>query len=233
MASIRLGTSSIIFRFLSSMVNNPTQQDVPAFVSPLTHDQHAQIGRIAILWGQVDMFVDSLLTFVIGISAELRFELFADKQIGMKLDALRKFTAKLQTSKEKQQLQKFISLVDAIKADRNQCFHGTWGFRVTKKRTVEAAAQHSKRPEAAFKASSLATLERKLCQASHQGMLAMEFFDQSMPVGGAMPLFHGLDETFVDQEWFREWQKRYFEDHHIQDHRWKPGRLPFLEHPLE
>jgi hypothetical protein len=215
------------------MVNKPTQQDIPAYVSPLTHDEHAQIGRIAVLWGQIDSFVDSLLTFVLGIPVELRSELFADKQIGAKLDALRKFAPKLKPAERREQVQKFVRMIDAAKAERNQCFHGAWGFRITNKQTVIAAAQHYKQPEVPFKASSLPKLERQLCQTSHQGALAMVVFEQSMPINGAQPLFHGALEHIVDQEWFQEWLKRYYEDRHIQDHRWKPGRLPFLERPLE
>ena len=216
------------------MVNNPTQQDVPAFVSPLTHDQHAQIGRISILWGQIDTFVDGLLTFVLGITPELRFELFSEKQVGAKLDALRKFALKLPTAAKRQQVLTFIKYVDESKSLRNMCFHGAWGFHVTKRRTVEAAAKHYKQPDKPFKASELPKLERKLCQTSHQGMLAMAMFDVEMPLNGAHPLFFGaLNEEIAHQEWFQEWKERYYADRHIQDHRWKPGRLPFLEQPLE
>ena len=41
---------------------------VPPFVSPLTHEQHARLGRIAILWGQVDMMLDILLQEALGIT---------------------------------------------------------------------------------------------------------------------------------------------------------------------
>jgi hypothetical protein len=215
------------------MVYHPTQKDVPAFISPLTHEQHAQIGRIAVLWGQIDMFVDSLLTFVLGIEAELRFNLFADKQIGAKLDLLRKYCRSENTNANRNQVRLFLGAVDDVKAERNQCFHGVWGFRVGKNQTISAAAQHHKQPEKPFDANSLSKLERKLCRASYEGALALSMYEVAMPLDGAQPLFHGASDGFVDEEWFQEWQKRFYEDRHIPDHRWQPGWLPFLEHPLE
>ena len=155
------------------MVNNPKQQDVPAFYSPLTHDQHAQLGRIAILWGQADMFVDNLLTAVLGIAPELRSDLFNDKPMGSKIDKLMSRVRAMDTSAEKTAILSFLALVDDVKSQRNECFHGVWGFWVSPRGKVEAAAQHHRQKGTPFKASALPKLERALCQISHQGMLAL------------------------------------------------------------
>ena len=212
------------------MVNNPTQRDIPAFYSPLTHDQHAQIGRIAILWGQIDMFVDGILTHVLGISAELRRELFSERQIGSKLDVLKSFCLKISDHDGKKEVQKFIEIVYQSKAMRNRCFHGTWGYRVLKSKKVIAAAQHYKQQENPFKASDLPMLERKLCQASHQGMIAIATVSPTEYVEGAHPLFHGAEaESFP--KWFAQWREQHYADHRTLDHNWKPGRLPYLKQP--
>jgi len=213
------------------MVNNPTQKDVPAFYSPLTHDQHAQLGRIAVLWGQIDMFMDSLLTYVVGISPELRKRLLSDRPTGAKLDLLRDFLKDRPDGEPKKSISKFVKMAVGAKATRNQCFHGTWGYRILrKKKKVIAAAQHHKQPEQPFKVDDLPKLERKLCQISHQGMLAISAVNGEDPPLGAQPLFHG-DVSF--EEWFSEWRTRHYEDRHTPGRNWKPGRLPYLEHPLE
>ena len=213
------------------MVKNPRQQDVPAFYSPLTHDEHAQLGRIAVLWGQVEMFVENLLTAVLGIAPELRARLFNDKPVGAKLDVLSSFVKDMPDGEAARAVAAFLSLAHEVKSERNQCFHGVWGFRVrVKQQKIEAAAQHQRSPERPFRADNLPRLERKLCQLSHLGMLALEALGQMERLEGAYPLFHGDPPI---EAWFSEWRARHYADRHTLDRKWKPGRLPFLEQPLE
>jgi hypothetical protein len=211
------------------MVNNPTQRDVPAFYSPLTHEQHAQLGRIAILWGQIDMFVDNLLTAVLGIDPDLRAQLFNEKQIAGKLDHLLKSAPNVSDMKARVAVIAFINSALALKSDRNRCFHGVWGFRIVRK-SVEAAAQHHRALENPFKAADLPRLERSLCQLSHQGMLALNALGEMDLLTGAYPLFHG---QMPDQEWLAEWTEQHYADRHNLGRSYKLGRLPYLEHPLK
>ena len=211
------------------MVNNPTQRDVPAFYSPLTHEQHAQLGRIAVLWGQIDMFVDNMLTGVLGIAPELRAQLFNDRQIAGKLDALAKSAIKISNPEARLAVSAFIGSAQALKSERNRCFHGVWGFQI-KRKAVQAAAQHHKSPGQPFKASDLPKLERKLCQLSHEGMIALNSLGQMELLTGADPLFHG---EVPDREWFERWRAQHYEDRHNLDRSWKLGRLPYLERPLK
>ena len=228
-AACCLGPRSIFSRSVG-MVNNPTQQDVPAFYSPLTHSQHAQLGRIAVLWGQAEMFVENLLTAVLGIEPQLRARLFNDKPIGAKLDTLSSFVNDLQNVPAAKAARAFLTLAQEVKSDRNQCFHGVWGFHVrSKQQDIKAAAKHQRSPERPFKAENLPRLERKLCQLSHLGMLALESLGQMDRLDGAYPLFHGDPPT---EAWSQEWRAQHYADRQIPGDTWKPGRLPFLEHPL-
>lgn len=211
------------------MVNKPTQQDVPAFYSPLTHDQHAQIGRISVLWGQCEMFVDNLLTHILGISSDLRLKLFGDRQLGTKLDTLSTFAKDMEVGSPREELLKFIRIANEVKGERNSCFHGVWGFHVTRRKGVIAGAKHHRQPEKPFKAADLPKLERKLCQLSHQGMIALSSLGQMNRFVGAYELFHGEP----DLQWLAEWKERLRADRHAPGHKWKPGRLPYLDHPLE
>ena len=218
-----------IFILSAVMVNNPTQQDVPAFYSPLTHDQHAQLGRIAILWGHVDVFVDNLLTAVLHGDAELRANLFNDKPISAKLDFLTSRLKLTAISAERELFEDFIEAVHSVKAERNACFHGVWGFRIGKGK-VEAAAQHHRAPDGQFKAERLPKLERSLCRVSHQGRVLLERLGLLGDLGkGAQPMFHGQPP---EQAWFEEWLEQRKMDHQTLDYRWRPGRLPFLKRPL-
>lgn len=212
------------------MVNNPTQRDVPAFYSPLTHDQHAQIGRIAVLWGQVDMFVDNLLTQILEISPALRARLFSEKSIASKIALLSSFIQEMAEGEAKTESTKFAKMVNEAKSQRNKCFHGVWGYHVTRARKITPAAQHIKQVDQPFKVADLPKLERKLCQISHQGMLSLATLGVMPVFEGAQPMLHGF---VADEEWFAEWRAQHHEDHQTPSRNWKPGRLPYLDPPLE
>jgi hypothetical protein len=69
------------------MADDPFEFVAP-FVSPLTHDEHARIGRIAVLWGQIDMALDQLLDKALGITPKQRRALIGEKPTGAKHDLL-------------------------------------------------------------------------------------------------------------------------------------------------
>lgn len=92
---------------------------VPPFVSPLTHDQHAQLGRIAILWGQIDMILDQLLQHAIGITGEQRITLIGEKPIGAKLDMLSAHLKDISDQKAQQHAREFWNLANETKTVRN------------------------------------------------------------------------------------------------------------------
>lgn len=58
----------------------------PGYVSPLTDKEHARIGRIALLWGQIEHFVEALIPRVSGLSVEeLKALKVPDKPVGSKV----------------------------------------------------------------------------------------------------------------------------------------------------
>ena len=204
----------------------------PAFLSPLTHDQHARIGRIALLWGQVDMILDQLLESALGITSRQRKALIGDKQIGGKLDLLNNNLDGIKGAKAKALAKEFRDLANQTKPHRNKCFHGIWGFAVGRKKgDVSPAATHYRSIENPLRVTQLPALERKLCKTSRVGMNALvELHELSEKVKACNRLFHGKSEN--RDTWLREWIAQHPLDDDALDRRWKRGQLPYLKKPL-
>lgn len=205
---------------------------VPPFVSPLTHDQHAQLGRIAILWGQIDMILDQLLQHAIGITGEQRITLIGEKPIGAKLDMLSAHLKDISDQKAQQHAREFWNLANETKTVRNRCFHGVWGFRCGKKKNdIFAAAMHFKARENPVRADQLDALEKKLCKTARTGWRALTLLADFQSTGDRSGrLYHGPEAH--GPSWLQEWREQHPVDDHSLDHRHKAGELPYLTKPL-
>ncbi|MEO6716480.1 MAG: hypothetical protein ABIM50_04435 [Novosphingobium sp.] len=211
---------------------NDPYEFVPPFISPLTHDQHAMLGRIAILWGQIDMVLDLMLEVSMGISPKQRRTLIGEKPLGAKLDMLKAHIDDIQDADGQALALEFWDLANQTKTQRNRCFHGVWGLRCGKANEVYPASTHFKDGGAPVKAEQLPPLEKKLCKTARIGMDALRRFHEifiHLTEPGATRLFHGEGEM---PSWLAQWREQHPVDDHSLDHRHKPGMLPFLEKPV-
>jgi hypothetical protein len=203
---------------------------VPPFVSPLTHDQHARLGRIAILWGQIDSILDLLLEISIGITAEQRKTLIGEKPIGSKLEMLSAHLDSLSDPKGRRYAREFWDLANQTKVQRNRCFHGLWGWRGVRENVLVAAAMHFKAGNDPVKATQLPALEKKLCKTARIGLLALTRLHPAFSEAGAVRLFHGMDGD--PPPWLVRWSEQHPLDDRALDRRHKRGQLPYLAKPL-
>ncbi|MCL6251851.1 hypothetical protein M3P36_12465 [Altererythrobacter sp. KTW20L] len=203
---------------------------VPPFLSPLTHDEHATLGRIAILWGQVDMVLDLLLEATLGISGKQRQALLGEKPIGAKLDILKPLIADIASAETKRTALQFWDFASQTKTQRNRIFHGVWGIRCDGPQKIQPAATHYKDKGNTTKASQLPELERKLCKTARLGAIAAYSLHNLGGIeGGASRLFHGSGPP---PPWLQEWKEQHPVDDDALDHRYKEGQLPFLTNPV-
>jgi hypothetical protein len=173
----------------------------PPFVSPLTHDQHARVGRIALLWGQIDMELDQLLMIALNLPGRQLRTLMGEKAIGRKLEMLENHLDDLKSSEARKCAREFWNLTNQTKTLRNRCFHGIWGFACSRDKKVIAAAGHFKALNDPLRASQLPALEKKLCKTARVGLLALRA--AGMPfTDGHNRLFHG---TGKPPAWLQEW----------------------------
>lgn len=204
---------------------------IPGYVSPLTENDHARIGRIAVLWGQIEHFVEEILPHVTGLSwAELVAIRVADKPISTKVDLLSQACTRIRDKDLAEQVRRFCVAINETKVQRNHLFHGVWGWRATNRtQTVVPAARKTSNPEQPLKASQLPGLEKRLCRCSRLGTdLVMRFHQEGYRVKYSRYLHHdGRDIA----EWLEQWAERNPLDDVDLDRSSKPGRLPFLDRP--
>lgn len=206
---------------------------IPGYISPLTDVQHAQIGRIALLWGQVEHFVEQLLFPVTGLSGdELRALGVTDKPIGSKAMFLKAASARVEDEEVKKGIREFCAAIDATKAARNHVFHGVWGWRGDKRsKRIEPAARKSSVPHAPFKATQLDSLEKALCRCSRLGIdLTANLRGQKYRVKYTRFFHHGDNEAEIPK-WFQQWSQRNQWSDEDLDQSAKAGQLPRLAAP--
>lgn len=207
---------------------------IPFYLSPLTDKQHAQIGRIALLWGQIEYFVEIFIAQVSTLSwEELSAIGVTEKPIGSKVIFLKTAAKRLENPDRATQVRAFCEAIDDTKVARNHIFHGIWGWRGDKRtKRIFPAARKTSDPAAPFKASSLPALERRLCRCARLGGdLASLFWwgDPDTRFKYSRFFHHGEQEDIP--QWLRLWAARNPVDCHALDRTCKAGRLPSLDAP--
>jgi hypothetical protein len=205
---------------------------IPGYVSPLTDRQHAQIGRIAILWGQVEHFVEQLLPRITGLSwKELEALGVTEKPIGSKVNFLKAAASRITDDDLKNEVRALCAAIDDTKVARNHLFHGIWGWRGDKRtKNVFPAARKTSAPHAPLKATQLPYLEKKLCRCSRMAIDIIQLLENPpMRTKYTRFLHHG--DKDVAPQWFRQWSERNPLDGAALDRTSKAGRLPFLSEP--
>ena len=205
------------------------QEFVPPFLSPLTHEQHARLGRISVLWGQVDMMLDLLLEATLGITGKQRQALIGERPIGAKLDMLKPLIPEIADEATRGLVLEFWDLANQTKTQRNRIFHGVWGWRCGMENEVSTAATHFKDNGNPVKVTQLPALEKKLCKTARIGALAASGLQKLGPIEGATRIFHG---SGLPPSWLGEWIDQHPIDDGALDHEHKPGQLPYLTNPV-
>lgn len=202
----------------------------PGYISPLTDQEHARLGRIAILWGQIEHFVEVLLPYTSGLQwEELEVVGLTSKPIGAKVDFLNLSRKRLKDPELSKAIGEFCSLIHETKTNRNHAFHGIWGWRGdVRSKSVFPAARKTSQPSQPLKSSQLPALERKLCQCSRMGSdLTNHFYGWNIR-GKFNRYFHHGDKDDLPR-WLDQWSERNSLDCELLDRICKAGQLPRLE----
>lgn len=203
---------------------------MPAWVSPLTDKQHAQLGRICVLWGQIDLMLDHILQWAYGFSdPQWKGLEIADKPLGAKLSLLQKSFTSVGDATILSYMRELYEVLNEIKVHRNHAVHGMWGWRVDpRKESVVVCARAQKAPQQPLGPRHLPRLERALCYASNVALRAF-MGSHNQPTEGAIisgMFFHGEPNTFP--EFLTQWQERHPLDAATLDRSFREGQLPRL-----
>jgi len=181
---------------------------VSGYVSPLTDKEHAQIGRIAILWGQIEFFVDQLLEHVSGIEwSELEVLGVTDRPVAAKVDWLNRVKSRHPDPELQEKVGEFCAIIHETKTSRNHVFHGIWGWRADDRRKkMIPAARKMSAPNQPFLYTQLPMLEKKLCKCSRMGQ------DLCQPLWGpgfrprlTRYIHHGVQSG--TPKWMKQWSE--------------------------
>ena len=205
-------------------------EHLPAFISPLTDTQHAQLGRIALLWGQLDFILDELLLNVLNLTMAQRSMFVGEKPMGPKLDLIKPQISTIQDADAKALVQQFYELLNDTKAKRNHAFHGVWGWRaIDKREQIVVCARHPKALHNPVTVKDLPKLEADLCRASNIGFRGLSILRAWDPPKGVARFSHGQGQT---PEWYLRWSAQHPLGDHNLDRNCKVGELPRLIDPL-
>lgn len=207
----------------------------PGYVSPLTDKEHATIGRIALLWGQIEHFVDELLPEISGLSREqLEALQVKEKPMASKVSFLKASAKRHNHEPTSQSVAKFCGLVEDTKMQRNHIFHGIWGWRGDDRtERVYPAARKESDPHSPFAAEKLPGLEKKLCKCSRLGfdLVARVSYGQLQRPHPSRFFHHSSPAD--PQGWLMQWTKHNPWGGDGPDYIEKAGQLPrrYLPYP--
>lgn len=205
---------------------------LPSFVSPLTDKEHAQLGRIAILWGQADWLVDEIMLTALSLTRKQQETLIGKKPLGPKLLMLKPHLDDIKPLEAQAAARAVYKILNDTKAQRNHAFHGIWGWRAnTRAKTVERYSRHPKALHNPVKVTDLPRLERALCEAVTQGIMAVWLIRGQQPIAGVVRFLHGRDTDVP--EWFQRWSEQHPLLSDNWDQSWSAGQLPRLVDPMK
>jgi len=213
------------------MADDPLEH-IPAYISPLTDKEHARLGRIVVLWGQVEHFVERLLCRVSGLSwKELEALQVTEKPMGAKTNFISIARKRLQDTDVEAKVQQFCDLINETKIARNHAMHGMWGWRANSRtQSVEPCARRTVDPKQPMKLAQLIALEKKLCRISRVGSdLTAHFDGQDFRAKYSRFIHHADKER---PAWLRQWSARNPLDCAALDRSAKGGQLPRLDKPF-
>jgi hypothetical protein len=208
---------------------------LPGYVPPLTDKEHARIGRIAILWGHIEHFVEELLPHVTRLSREELAALqISSKTIASKVDFLTAASSRVADPDYRAGIKAFCSIIHETKGQRNHVFHGIWGWRGDDRRKrVFPAARKETDLHKPFPASGLPALERKLCKCSRMGfdLVITYAYGQRVRAGPSRFIHYNYDGDAP--QWLVQWSERNPWDCDDPDRIELEGQLPRLSklHP--
>lgn len=119
----------------------------PRFSLPLNESGLVLIGRTALMWSQVEFFIDEILALAYGLHVTRLRTLMGDRLTGQRIDILENSTDSIKNIEAKTEAKTLTANLKKIRPDRNHIMHGVWGWYNPDHDQYEAAALSHKRQE--------------------------------------------------------------------------------------
>ncbi|MEO4040356.1 hypothetical protein AAFN47_01965 [Hoeflea sp. CAU 1731] len=99
----------------------------PPFDLPLSDPDLLLMGKIAILWGQIDESFNSCLRLVLKIDNRVFESLLGNQMIGSRVSHMKAAIHTATDSRNRELLSEIVSKMEDVLPSRNAAMHGCWG----------------------------------------------------------------------------------------------------------
>lgn len=176
----------------------------PAYEIPLTDEELLLVGKIGIMWAQIDEFFNQVIRITLDMPSDLFEHFLADRMIGSKKDTFKRYAKMIPNPETRKRAHHLIEKIENVLPKRNLAFHGCWGSYVvnTKPHTLRAGAFNRQKPKQRLYAYEIEQLYRDVCEISH---LVTEYWRRVDEVsfetkGGAPRILFAKKEELREKE---------------------------------
>lgn len=138
----------------------------PVYQLPVSDDELLIVGRITLMWAQLDFQLDAILTSLHKIDGEQFTAFFGRTMIGAKVQAVKAATKRASSSAVQIALGEMCDAISKCLTDRNLMTHGMWGWNWNEDQGAWESCAISHRKGQAFVASELPELHEKIVEAA-------------------------------------------------------------------
>ncbi len=110
----------------------------PKFAISLTAQQTLEVGRLTVIWGQIDHFVLSSVTLLLARDLAAGVALLGDMTTGPLVNLLNKSRHRIDDKEIRELTKKFCADMGPLITTRNHIMHGIWGFYLPGKNPKKA-----------------------------------------------------------------------------------------------
>ncbi len=138
----------------------------PVYQLPLTDDELMLVGRITLVWAQIDFQIDGILTALHRLDEEQFAAFFGRMMIGGKVQAARSAQARAPSETARIAVAEMCDAVSDCLRDRNLMTHGMWGWNWDGGNTRWESCAISYRKGHALAAAELPALHEEIVNAA-------------------------------------------------------------------
>ena len=148
---------------------NYTEHPKPQFRISLTKDQVTELGRLSVIWGQLDHFTMMTVTKLLAVDQHSGAILMKEMTTGPLVGLLRKSLPRIKNSDTRKKATNFCADMSPLIEYRNHIMHGIWGWQVKGKnaRKAKPACLYLKEPKRELRPDRITITADRAAEQTH------------------------------------------------------------------
>lgn len=138
----------------------------PVYQFPMADSRINLVGRITLIWAQIDFQIDGILMALHGIDADQLDAFFGNSTVGRKIAVVRNAIHRAASHETQVSLTTFCNVVAPCVANRNLMTHGMWGWVWDEEKGEWIASAVNHRRKEALSVDELEDLHEKVVTAA-------------------------------------------------------------------